>query len=496
MLRETAARHGERTAIADGTIALTYSHLEQTIAALAADLRNKGVHQGDRVALLFPNQLEFVTSFFSILSLGAIAVPLNSHYQQNDICDALRGCDTSYLVTSPQLSALWEQSPALRQAAPSIFIVEPQPANPPLRVNPCELDNAIDPDTPAICQFSSGSTGNPKRIARTHRQLLGELESLVQALKVTAEDRFLGVMPFAHVNGLVRSMMLSLRAGATLFPLAKFERHTVARTIERSRITMWISVPFMFGTIAQTSFRPEPDFSSLRFCISASAPLPHKVCEQFYQRFGIHLRQLYGCTETGSISVNLSSNIESSLESVGTPLAHMEIAVFDENGDPACPGEVGEVAVKSAAAIESYEGDDPKPAGSFRNGYFFTGDLGTKKSDGLLYLVGRKGLLINKAGYKINPREIEKLLEDHPLIEEAVVFGVPTSFGDEKIHALVVPRQGCSVEILIDHCRGKIADFKIPSMIEFTEALPRTPTGKLRRSLFTQDPSLGSIRSS
>ena len=175
-----------------------------------------------------------------------------------------------------------------------------------------------DPDAPVMYQFSSGSTGPPKRIARTHRNLVFELNSLIRTLALTHEDRFLGVTPFSHVNGLMRSMMASLRAGATLYPVPKFERQAIAEMIEEHRISVFIGVPFMFGVMAKTNYGRRPDFSSLRLCISASAPMPPKLNRQFYEKFGIYVRQLYGSTETGTISVDLSPDIERSLESVGT----------------------------------------------------------------------------------------------------------------------------------------------------------------------------------
>jgi len=196
------------------------------------------------------------------------------------------------------------------------------------------------------------------------------------------------------------------------------------------------------------------------------------------------LSQLYGSTETGTISVNLSTEIERSLDSVGKPIAEVEVQVYGENGQQAQVDEVGEIAVKSPAAIRSYEGSEEPARESFRDGYFFTGDLGRRDQDGLLYLVGRKKFLINKGGYKINPLEIEALLETHPKVEEAVVVGLPTSFGDEKVKAVVVLSGPCTEKDIIEHCRGRVADFKIPSLIEFREALPKTATGKIRRSFF------------
>jgi long-chain acyl-CoA synthetase len=486
MLHSTAQRYGARDAVVEGETATSYAALEHRVAALAALLKARGVKPGDRVALLFPNGLEFVVTFFAILSVGAIAVPVNSHYQHTEIAQILQSCSPALLVTSPDYGGLCESAQRSLGQSPNLLIVAHGSAAGAGSSSLADWKPVIDPLRPVMWQFSSGSTGTPKRIARTHLQLLTELDSLVQALAVTPEDRILGVMPFSHVNGLTRSMMLSLHAGATLYPLAKFDRRLVAQTIEQNRITMWTGVPFMFATLATTPFRPEPDFSSLRLCISASAPLPKKVCAGFHQRFGHYLRQLYGSTETGSISVNLARDIENSLESVGLPLAHVEVKIFDEEGRDVPAGDIGEVAIKSAAAIRAYDGDNASHTRAFRNGYFFTGDLGRKADDDSLYLVGRKGFLINKAGYKINPREVEELLEAHPAVGDVVVFGMPTSYGDEKVHALVVLREPCTVESLMGYCRGKIADFKIPSVIEFTDALPRTPTGKLQRHILAQ----------
>jgi long-chain acyl-CoA synthetase len=212
--------------------------------------------------------------------------------------------------------------------------------------------------------------------------------------------------------------------------------------------------------------------------------MPQKLNLHFYEKFGIYVRQLYGSTETGTISVDLSSDIESSLESVGKPIAGVDVEVFSENGEPTQTNGIGEIAVKSPAAIKSY-GSDDVDNDAFRNGYFFTGDLGRRDQHGLLYLVGRKKMFINKGGFKINPREVEELLESHPDVEEAAVIGLATLYGDEKIKAVIVVRERCSEEEIVEFCRGKIANFKIPSIIDFTDRLPKTATGKIQRALLT-----------
>jgi long-chain acyl-CoA synthetase len=173
------------------------------------------------------------------------------------------------------------------------------------------------------------------------------------------------------------------------------------------------------------------------------------------------------------------------LESVGKPIAGVEVGVYADDGQPAQVDQIGEIAVKSAAAIARYDGD-PSDHTSFRNGYFFTGDVGRRDAAGLLYLTGRKKFFINKGGYKINPREIEQILESHPSVEEAVVVGLSTLFGDEKVKAIVVTNHSCTEREIIEHCKGKIADFKIPSVVEFADQLPKSATGKVRRALLTE----------
>jgi long-chain acyl-CoA synthetase len=222
-------------------------------------------------------------------------------------------------------------------------------------------------------------------------------------------------------------------------------------------------------------------------CVSASAPLPPRYNQEFHDKFGIYIRQLYGSTETGTISINQTPDPSGTLDSVGTPIQGVRLTAMDEAGRPVETGQVGEVAVASPAAIEGYDGLPEVNRQAFREGYFFTGDLGKLDAQGRLYLQGRIKFLINKGGFKIDPREVELLLEGHPGVAEVAVVGVTTAYGDEKVKAVVVLRAPSTESELAEYCRGKIADFKIPSVIEFRDALPKSPTGKIRRPLLVQD---------
>jgi long-chain acyl-CoA synthetase len=483
MLETIVDNRADRSAIVEGERAVSYFALKKRVIGLANELQRVGVRPGDRVALLLPNGVDFVVGYFAILVVGGIVVPLNHRYQRKELGYLFKACDISLILTSRHFDLLCRR--ALSQASVNCkaLFVEDSIEVPRHLKTFGDFNVEVEPETVVMAQFSSGSTGEPKRVARTHAQLMFELDSVTEFLKINAEDRMLGVAPFSHVNGLMRTMLASVRAGATLYPLASFERQAIANVIETRRITVFIGVPFMFAILGKSRFRSLPDFTSLRLAISASAPMPRQSNEQFFRLFGMYVRQLYGSTETGTISVNLRSDIGNTLESVGTPIDGVQVEIVSEDGGRVPPGTIGEVAVKSPAAIERYDGLDGSNEVVFRDGYFLTGDVGKKDPGGLLYLVGRKKFFINKGGYKINPHEIEALLESHPGVEEAVVIGLPTMYGDEKVKALVVLKDACTEQEMIEYCRGQIADFKVPSLVEFVEDLPKTPTGKIRRNL-------------
>jgi long-chain acyl-CoA synthetase len=483
MLAAVTAENPRRTAIVEGETAVSYTELSHSVLSLAGQLYRMGIRSGDRVAVLLPNGLNFVVSYFAVAALGAIVVPLNEQYQDGELRRFLAETKASLLITSRPTHDTCQRVLSAYEDACQLLLIE-DCAQSSIEGGRFPDLAVVEPTAPVMYQFSSGSTGRPKRIARTHRNLIVELKSLVQTLGITSEDRFIGVTPFSHVNGLMRSMMTSLFAGATLYPVARFDRHAAVEMIENHRISVFIGVPFMFGIMARTNYGRSPDFSRLRVCVSASAPMPAELNRQFHEKFGMYVRQLYGSSETGTISVNMRADVGDSLESVGKPTAGVEVEICSDDGEVLRVNEVGEIAVESGAATQSY-GCEELDSGTFRNGYFLTGDLGRKDHDDLLYLVGRKKLFINKGGYKINPREVEELLESHPKIEEAVVIGVATPFGDQKVKAVLVTNAPCSEVEIIDHCRGKIAEFKVPSIIEVRDEFPKSPTGKVRRELLT-----------
>jgi long-chain acyl-CoA synthetase len=348
--------------------------------------------------------------------------------------------------------------------------------------DPMAAPAAATSDSPALLhQYTSGSTGKPNRVIRTHAHLTYELERLATVFELGEDDRFLGAAPFTHVNGLVRSMMTSMFVGATLYPVRDFHRRQVLDLIARERVSYFGAVPQMFAILADTPTRGVVDLSSLRTIFSASAPLLPADNRRFRERYGHWIRQLYGSTETGTISVNRSPDVESCLESVGTPLPGVSFRTVDDRGTDVTAGAEGEVAIASPSAIRGYDQNPEATAAAFRDGEYLSGDLGRLASDGSLTLTGRKKFLINRGGFKVNPLEVEEAIASHPKVREVAVVGAPGLHGDDVVRCVIVPGEPCSAEEIVQHCGGLIADYKIPSRIEFRDSLPRTDTGKLLR---------------
>jgi long-chain acyl-CoA synthetase len=431
---------------------------------------------------MLPNSGAFVASFFGISRAGGVIAPFNVRYREQEIRYYVEDTRAAVVLAAPELAGEVTAALAPLRSAPTVLAVDGGAGVQRVARGRGDPEPAASVDAPLLQQYTSGSTGQPKRVLRTHRQLLHELGCLERCFSLGEDDRFLGVAPFSHVNGMVRTMMTSMFVGAALFPLPEFQRRPVLELLGRERITFFGGVPYMYAILADTPLRGAADLSALRTAFSASAPLTPEDNRRFSDRYGVVVRQLYGSTETGTISVNLDPQPERSLESVGTPLDGVTVTVLDETGRPLDPGREGELAIASPAAIRAYDGNPQANATSFRDGFYLSGDLGHKDAEGRITLTGRKKFLINRGGFKVNPLEVERAIRSHPEVRDVVVLGAPSRHGDEVVRAVVVAAGRCTPEEIVEHCRPLIADFKIPSLVEFRDELPKTPTGKVLRN--------------
>lgn len=464
MLDAAVEREPTRRAVADEHVTLDYRALAARVAATADALRGVGIGRGDRVAIVLPNSVAFVDAFLGVLAAGAAALPLPSGARSAELRRLVAETNAAAIVTASDDDRVVA---SIRLAADARgIVVTSAPAGRSKRA--AAMPPA--PDDAALVAFSSGTTARPHLVTRSHANLWWEAENFARATGLGPDDVVLGVVPLSHAHGLGNAMLAALRAGASLLVRPRFLRRQVLELLATERVTAFPAVPFMLRMLAATDRRRRFDLGALRLCISAGAPLPREVFDAFADRFGVRVRQLYGLTEAGSVTCDLAAPDAVDPATVGTPLGTVVVTVEDDQGHSLRAGTPGEIVVRSPAV----EGSDARA--------LRTRDLGTLDAEGRLTITGRTSLFINTAGNKVDPAEVEAALRTHPAVADVAVFGLAAAHHEQIVAAAVVLASDAgatTAEVLRAHCRELLAPHKIPRVLSFRSALPRSPLGKV-----------------
>jgi len=469
---------------------ISFRELVERVERLAAGLADRGLSAGDPIALLLPNAPEFVVAFYAITGMGAAIVPLDPQLKHDELDFRLRQsrvrgivCDDRSVGVCERIVAGWDDpveiittSTAHGHGTTIASLIEGgEPKRLPAR----------SPDDVFVYQFSSGSTGRPKRVARTHGNVCAEARTYPATFGTGVGDGVFCVTPLFHDYGMTCSLLASTPAGAKLVLLEDpnpflLKRQRAIELIEQERPTVFPGVPFTFRLLAEAP--RDADMSSLRWCFSAGTALPQGVFDAFLERFGVPVRQLYGSSETGTLAANLDADPIATFLSVGRPIGDVDVKVVDDDGEPVATGTVGELVVSSPALTSGYLDQPELTAAAFHDGWYATGDLGRLDEQGRVFITGRKKLLIPVGGYKVDPIEVEDVLNAHPAIAEAIVVGVPgENAGEEIVKAAVVPSATCEERDVIRYAQERLANYKVPQIVEFRDEIPKSPTGKILR---------------
>jgi long-chain acyl-CoA synthetase len=358
----------------------------------------------------------------------------------------------------------------------------------------------VDPDDPAVIIYTSGTTGNPKGAMLTHRNFHFQCTTIVKSLiSFTHEDRVIGVLPLYHIYGLANALIVSFHYGACLVLMPQYSPQSLLETIDRNRATIMPAIPSMYQLLlglARTKSRSINIPKSLRACISGGAPLSLAVMKDFMTVFDTKIMEGYGLTEsTSSVCANGVGGIYKE-GSIGKAADGVELNIFNEQGREVLDGSEGEIAIRSETLFKGYW-NNPEATREVLNdeGWFFTGDLGYRDSEGFYFITDRKKDIIITHGYNISPREVEEVLAEHPKVIEAAVVNVPNVKGDETVTAFVVPKfsgpEGAADPArkpthreLQEFCELHLAPYKRPRQYVIVDSLPKSATGKvLRREL-------------
>ncbi len=344
-----------------------------------------------------------------------------------------------------------------------------------------------DPEDPAVILYTSGTTGKPKGVVLTHKNFISQGDMVDRIMPMLPEDRVILVLPLFHVYGLSNGLVCGMRFGCAMSLIPQYSPAKLLDNVIEVKATLLIAVPTMYMHILHLARARKTTIpKSLRLCVSGGAPLPLSTLNEFMETFQTQIAEGYGLTETTS-AVSLNKTGEAfKAGSIGPASPGVEMEVFDEEGNAVPDGTEGEIVIKGGMVTPGYWNNPEESAEVLKNGWFYSGDLGYRDTEGFFFITDRKKDLIVRGGFNISPREVEEVIMSHPDVDEAAVVAAVDKRERETVKAFVVLREGREITTkeLLAYCEENLAEYKLPKVVEFTETLPKSATGKvLRREL-------------
>jgi long-chain acyl-CoA synthetase len=454
LLDAAARRAPDRAALLWDGGSLAGKKLERRAGGFARSLDERGVRPGDRIALCIGNRSTFVVALWGGLKIGATVVPLNP-------------------LLTPE-----ERSRVLAHLGPRLVVDA-------VGEEEADWPGVPTADSAALILYTSGSTGQPKGAVLSHEALAFSSRSWAEpVMALRFEDRVLATLPFSHSYGLNGALLAPLWAGATVVLLERFSPEDALAAIARHRVTVFPGVATMFRRLLDSPRLRGADLSSLRLALSGAAPCPWELAREWQERTGVRILRGYGMTELFRPISYLAGDSTDVPDAIGRPVPGVEVRAVDEDGRAVPAGEVGELWIRSPAAMDGYLDDPEETRAVLEDAWFKTGDLVSIAPDGFVRIAGRKRELILRGGYSVFPVEVEAALLTHPAVAEAAVIGVADAELGEEVVAFATLHAGSSArpEQLIAHCKERLAGYKYPRRIVIVDQLPKGPTGKILKS--------------
>ena len=506
---------------------LTFKEVYESAIKFANYLRSLGVEKGDRVAILLPNCPQAVIAYFGTMYAGGIVVQTNPLYTERELqyqmADSGAKVILSMDILYPRVMKIMKETKLENVIVTGIKDYLPFPKNliypfiqkkqygfsvkvehsgpnhlfteimktgslEPIGFEDFDFENDL-----ALLQYTGGTTGFPKGVMLTHKNLVANAKMCHAWLSKTkdGEEVVLGMLPFFHVYGMTTVLILSIMTRNKMVLIPKFDVNLALKTIDKQKPTLFPGAPTMYIGLLNHPDLSKYDLSSIKACLSGSAPLPVEIQEKFEAITGGKLVEGYGLTETSPVTHANFIWANRINGSIGVPWPDTECVILRSGDNEVLPpGEIGEIAVKGPQVMKGYWNRPEETAATFMDGWFLTGDLGYMDESGYFYVVDRKKDMIIAGGFNIYPREVEEVLYEHEAIQECVVAGIPDPYRGETVKAYIVLKEGKEVteKELNEFCRQNLAAYKVPRFYEFRTELPKTAVGKiLRRTLVEEE---------
>lgn len=483
ILGESALRHPDRTALIAGSERVSYAELWEQARRYAARLHARGVHAGDRVGILLLNTADFPRAYYGVLALGAVVVPIHALLTPGEIAFILRDAGATVLISGGPLLA--NASAGAAQAG--IELIEASlPHDAPL-----DEIVARAGDDDAVILYTSGTTGKPKGAVLTQSNIVLNASVVVSDLfYAVTGDVFLACLPLFHAFGQTCVMNAAFRAGASIVLMPRFDGVAALDLMLAHGVTVFAGVPTMYIALLEAA-KDRAQLPELRLAASGGSSLPLAVLEAFEATFGVAVIEGYGLSETSPVASFNQRDFGRKAGTVGRGIWGVELDVVNAEIEqqivPLPSGELGEIVIRGHCVFKGYLNNPQATRAAIVDGWFRSGDLGTKDGDGFITIVDRKKDMILRGGYNVYPREVEEVLMRHPAVKQVAVVGVPHETHGEEVVAVIVRSDeaaGVTEETIIAWSQEHLARYKYPRHVHFVEAMPLGPSGKvLKREL-------------
>lgn len=523
-LQEAASQYPEKKALHFLGKDITYAELDRKVRQFANYLRKLGLEKGDRVAIMLPNCPQGVIGYYGTLLAGGVVVQTNPLYTERELEYQLHDSGAKIIlcldIVFPKVSNVQSSTniehvivtriadylpfpknllyPFVQKKQTNLVVHVKESENIHVwksieRAEDAAVDVPCDPEEDlALLQYTGGTTGFPKGVMLTHKNLVSNTRMGMHWLYNcrAGEEVLLGVLPFFHVYGMTAVMNLSIMQAYKMVLVPKFDIKMVLEAIKKHRVTLFPGAPTIYIALLNYPELHKYDVSSISACISGSAALPVEVQEQFESVTGGKLVEGYGLTESSPVTHGNFLWTKRVPGSIGVPWPSTDARILSlETGEPLPAGEVGEIVVKGPQVMKGYWNKPEETAAVLKDGWLYTGDVGYMDENGFFYVKDRKKDMIVASGFNVYPREVEEVLYEHEKVQEVIVLGVPDPYRGETVKAFVVVKDGvtCSEEELNAFARKYLAAYKVPRVYEFRKELPKTTVGKILRRVLVEE---------